>query len=42
MQAAQSAEETVRTQAEFTLIRYQEMRLEESKKSSSRGESFNI
>jgi len=42
MHAAQSAEETVRTQAEFTLIRYQEMRLEESKKSSSRGESFNI
>ena len=41
MHAAQSAEETVRTQAEFTLIRYQEMRLEESKKSSSRGESFN-
>ena len=41
MQAAQSADETVRTQAEFTLIRYQEMRLEESKKSSSRGESFN-
>ena len=42
MHAAQSADETVRTQAEFTLIRYQEMRLEESKKSSSRGESFNI
>jgi len=41
MHAAQSAEETVRTQAEFTLIRYQELRLEESKKSSSRGESFN-
>ena len=41
MHAAQSADETVRTQAEFTLIRYQEMRLEESKKSSSRGESFN-
>jgi HEAT repeat protein len=37
MQAAQLADETVRTQAEFTLIRYQEMRLEESKKSSSRG-----
>ena len=42
MQAAQSADETVRTQAEFTLIRYQEMRLEDSKKSSARGESFNI
>jgi HEAT repeat protein len=42
MQAAHSVNETVRTQAEFTLIRYQEMRLEESKKSSSRGESFNI
>jgi HEAT repeat protein len=42
MHAAQSADDTVRTQAEFTLIRYQEMRLEESKKSSSRGESFNI
>ena len=42
LQAAQSADETVRTQAEFTLIRYQEMRLEDSKKSSARGESFNI
>ena len=40
--AAQSTDETVRTQAEFTLIRYQEMRLEDSKKSSTRGESFNI
>jgi len=28
MQAAQSADETVRTQAEFTLIRFQEMELE--------------
>jgi HEAT repeat protein len=32
MQAAQSADETVRTQAEFTLIRYQEMELEKVKK----------
>jgi len=32
MQAAQSADETVRTQAEFTLIRYQEMELEKIKK----------
>jgi HEAT repeat protein len=32
MHAAQSAEETVRTQAEFTLIRYQEMELEKVKK----------
>jgi len=30
--AAQSADETVRTQAEFTLIRYQEMELEKVKK----------
>ena len=32
MQAAQSADETVRTQAEFTLIRFQEMELEKVKK----------
>ena len=32
MQAAQSADETVRTQAEFTLIRFQEMELEKFKK----------
>jgi HEAT repeat protein len=32
MHAAQSADETVRTQAEFTLIRYQEMELEKVKK----------
>lgn len=32
MQAAQSADETVRTQAEFTLIRFQEMELERVKK----------
>ena len=32
MHAAQSADETVRTQAEFTLIRYQEMELERVKK----------
>jgi len=32
MQAAQSADEPVRTQAEFTLIRYQEMELEKVKK----------
>jgi HEAT repeat protein len=32
MQAAQSADETVRTQAEFTLIRFQEMELEKLKK----------
>ena len=32
MQAAQSADEIVRTQAEFTLIRYQEMELEKVKK----------
>ena len=32
MQAAQSADETVRTQAEFTLIRFQEMELEKIKK----------
>ena len=32
MQAAQSEDETVRTQAEFTLIRYQEMELEKIKK----------
>jgi HEAT repeat protein len=32
LQAAQSADETVRTQAEFTLIRYQEMELEKVKK----------
>jgi HEAT repeat protein len=31
-QAAQSADETVRTQAEFTLIRFQEMELEKGKK----------
>ena len=31
-QAAQSADETVRTQAEFTLIRFQEMELEKVKK----------
>jgi HEAT repeat protein len=34
MQAAQSADETVRTQAEFTLIRFQEMELEKVKKSN--------
>ena len=32
MHAAQSADDTVRTQAEFTLIRYQEMELEKVKK----------
>jgi HEAT repeat protein len=32
MQAAQSEDETVRTQAEFTLIRFQEMELEKVKK----------
>jgi hypothetical protein len=32
MQAAQSADEIVRTQAEFTLIRFQEMELEKVKK----------
>jgi len=32
MHAAQSADETVRTQAEFTLIRFQEMELEKVKK----------
>jgi len=32
MQAAQSADETIRTQAEFTLIRFQEMELEKVKK----------
>jgi HEAT repeat protein len=32
MQAAQTADEIVRTQAEFTLIRYQEMELEKVKK----------
>ena len=32
MHAAQSEDETVRTQAEFTLIRYQEMELEKVKK----------
>jgi HEAT repeat protein len=32
MQAAQSADETVRTQAEFTLIRFKEMELEKVKK----------
>jgi HEAT repeat protein len=32
MQAAQSVDETVRTQAEFTLIRFQEMELEKVKK----------
>lgn len=32
MHAAQSTDETVRTQAEFTLIRYQEMELEKVKK----------
>jgi len=32
MQAAQSTDETVRTQAEFTLIRFQEMELERVKK----------
>jgi HEAT repeat protein len=32
MQAAQSADETVRTQAEFTLIRFREMELEKVKK----------
>jgi hypothetical protein len=32
MHAAQSADETVRTHAEFTLIRYQEMELEKVKK----------
>jgi len=32
MQAAQSADETVRTHAEFTLIRFQEMELEKVKK----------
>jgi hypothetical protein len=32
LHAAQSADETVRTQAEFTLIRYQEMELEKVKK----------
>jgi HEAT repeat protein len=32
MHAAQSADETVRTQAEFTLIRYQEIELEKVKK----------
>jgi HEAT repeat protein len=32
MQAAQSSDEAVRTQAEFTLIRFQEMELEKVKK----------
>jgi hypothetical protein len=33
MQAAQSTEEVIRTHAEFTLIRFQEMELEKVKKS---------
>jgi len=36
-QAAQSADETVRTQAEFTLIRFQEMELEKVRRKSNCG-----
>ena len=39
-QAAQSADEIVRTQAEFTLIRFQEMELEKVKNLTVGGEGF--
>ena len=39
-EAAQSSIESVRVQAEFTLMRYQEMKLESAKKSTVGGEGF--
>ena len=39
-EAAQSAEGDIRIHAEFTLMRYQEMKLESSKKSNVGGEGF--